>query len=212
MKKILTLAVLALFVGMTANAQIGESKSKKIETTYTTTTTEVEIPGFYHRFILGWAPVTFSLDGETETMQGFNTGWIGAWNVTGKRLPMYVEGGLLMNASFGECISESDKLISLEMPVNFTYRWNIPNTKIHLAPFFGFHLKVNAAWLDEEDDDYFDADDTNRVQFGMQLGANFDLNHFTLGIGWNYDFVPIAEIRKENLITSGFRLNVGLVF
>lgn len=223
MRKMFFLAVVALFASMTANAQIGESKSKKIETTYTTTTTEVENTMAFHysRFFFGYAPTTFSSDTkykDLETMHGFNTGWIGGWNVTGRRLPIYVEGGITFNACFGECISDADKLMSLEIPINATYRWNIRNTRIFIAPYFGFHFKVNVAWMDENDNSFFDdkhyffADESNRFQFGMETGVNFDLAHFTMGIGYNYDFMPITKVYKDNVSTGGFRLKIGFVF
>lgn len=43
MKRLLTVIAMAFFVSVAAMAQIGESKSKKIETTYTTTTTTVKV-------------------------------------------------------------------------------------------------------------------------------------------------------------------------
>ena len=214
MKKMFSLAVVALFVGMTANAQIGESKSKKIETTYTTTTHVEEVAyKNYNRIIFGYAPVKFSMDGESESIHGFGFGWIGGYNVTkGKRLPIYVETGLLLNAAFGEYLSESDKLINFEVPINATYRYRIPNTKLFIGPYFGFHFKVNAAWLDDDSDSYFEYDDTNRFQFGMQLGVNFDIWKFHLGVGWDKDFMPIADLGKYNLNTSGVRVNIGVTF
>jgi len=230
MKKLFSLAAMTLFVSMTAFAQsdIKTSSSKDIKTTVTTTTTEVENPMAFHysRFFFGYAPTTFSCDAknkEFDTMHGFNTGWIGGWNVTGRRLPIYVEGGITFNACFGECITESDKLMSLEIPVNATYRWNIRNTRIFIAPYFGFHFKVNVAWMDEDGDSFFDdkhygyfAEEANRFQFGMETGVNFDLAHFTMGIGYNYDFMPISKYYdyngKNNLSTGGFRLKIGFVF
>lgn len=231
MKKLFSLAAMALFVSMTAFAQgdIKTSSSKDIKTTVTTTTTEVENPMAFHysRFFFGYAPTTFSSSTKYKdfgTMHGFNTGWIGGWNVTGRRLPIYVEGGITFNACFGEGITDSDKLMSLEIPVNATYRWNIRNTRIFIAPYFGFHFKVNVAWMDEDDDSVFDnnykygslkvmdSDDARRFQFGMETGVNFDLAHFTMGIGYNYDFMPIHTIINENISTGGFRLKIGFVF
>lgn len=224
MKKIFSMAVLALFVSMTVNAQIGESKSRKIETTV-----QVEDEGMashYNRFILGYAPTAFSIDlkgVDNSTMHGFNTGWIGGWNITGRRIPLYLEGGFLMNMDFGEALYDSkssatDIMLNFELPVNVTYRWNIPNTSIHIAPFFGIHFKINALLMNDDGDSYFDddkfayADDMNRFQIGMQTGVNFDLAHFTMGIGYNYDFMPICDPKGFKVTTGGFRFNIGLVF
>ena len=224
MKKLFSLAVLALFVGMTANAQIGESKSKKIETTVV----EEGMAFHYSRFFFGYAPTTFSFDYknlENGTMHGFNTGWTGGWNVTGRRIPLYLESGVTFNACFGDAIGDENKLMSLEIPINATYRFNIRNTRIFIAPYFGFHFKVNVAWLDRHDDDVFDTnyvsgnyevfddDDANRFQFGMETGVNFDLAHFTMGLGYNYDFMPIHKAFGEySVSTGGFRFKIGFIF
>lgn len=206
MRKFIVFVATALMSGI-ACAQIVSSSSSRVETIQ-----EVKENKDYNRIIFGYAPTKFSIDGESETMHGFNAGWIAGVNVS-KRSPFYLETGLMLNASFGECLSESDKLVSLEMPINATYRWKISSNKnYYFAPYFGFHFKVNTAWLDDDSDSYFEADDTNRFQFGMQLGGNLDLNSFTIGLGWNYDFIPIAEIYKENLTTSGLRVNIGFLF
>lgn len=219
MKKMYALAVAALCVSMTATAQIGESKSQKIETTYTTTTRTLEVQPNknYNRIIFGWAPTKFKTEGDSETLQGFNLGWTGGYNVTkGKRLPLYFETGLTMNADFGECRSKSDKLLNFEIPMNITYRYNFKNTKIYVAPYFGFHFKINAMWRGENSRgksvDYFDADGTNRFQFGMQLGVNFDINRFNIGFGWDNDFMPITKVNGYKLKTSGARINIGVTF
>ena len=231
MKKLFSLAAMALFVSMTAFAQGGgdikTSSSKDIKTTVT----EEGMAFHYSRFFFGYAPTSFSFDYKDKdngTMHGFNTGWIGGWNVTGRRLPIYVEGGLTFNACFGEAITEDDKLLSLELPINATYRFNIRNTRIFIAPYFGFHFKVNVFWEDEDGKDVFDHnygyysgknfvtimddDDAKRFQFGMETGVNFDLAHFYMGIGYNYDFMPIHKVYTGNVTTGGFRLKLGFVF
>lgn len=213
MKKVLSLAIVAMVFGTTAKAQIGESKSKKNETTYTTRTVVVDANQNYNRIYFGYAPTKFSMSGDSETMHGIDFGWTGGYNVTkGKCLPLYVEAGLAMNTDFGECISTSDKLLNFEIPFSATYRYNFKNTKIYAAPYFGFHFKVNALWNDDEGDSYFDYVDANRFQFGMQLGVNFDINHFYVGFGWDKDFMPIADLHVANLNTSGARINIGYTF
>lgn len=219
MKKSILLTAAALSLSMTAMAQIGESKSKKIETTYTTTTQTVVVEQNkdYNRIYFGYAPTKLSADGESETMHGFDLGYMRGFNVTkGRRLPLYVEAGLALNADFGEALSESDKLLNFEIPFGVAYRWTIPHTQIHISPYFGFHFKVNALWNNDDGDSYFDADETHRFQFGMQLGGHFDFNRFYLGIGWDKDFMSIADVdgRYEDfsIKTSGVRVNIGVTF
>lgn len=220
MKKFFTLAVAAIMFGTAANAQIGESKAKKIETTYTTTSTTktvavAENPN-YNRIYIGYAPTKMKASyagySDSYTQHGFDLGWTGGYNVTkGHRLPLYVEAGVAMNLT-----AKDDVLLNFEIPFGITYRYNIPNTPIHLAPYFGFHLKVNALWIDDDSDSYFDYDGTHRAQFGMQLGANFDIKHFYVGIGWENDFNSIwtVDMGRDDMKfkTSGVRVRMGVTF
>lgn len=213
MKKLLVMCAMTLFVGIASKAQIGESASKKIETTVVKVE---ETPNKnYDRITFGWAPTTISLDGESTTLHGFGFGWTGGYNVTkGKRLPLYIETGIGMNVDFGEFMTESDFLMNFEVPVNVTYRYNFKNTKIYVAPYFGFHFKVNALLMDDDANSYFDYEGTNRFQFGMQLGVNFDLGKFHVGFGWDKDFMPIWDLEGTDYSfgTSGARINIGITF
>lgn len=218
------LFVVALVMGVaSASAQIGESKSKKIETKYTTTTVHVpvkeDVPNAnYNRMLFGFASTAFVVEGESERAHGFEWTWLKGINVTpGKKLPLYVEAGLGASFVFGEVMSDFDKMLSFEIPVNLTYRYNIPNTKVRLSPYFGFHLKVNAWAADDDGDSYFDYDGSKRCQVGMQLGTNFDFNRFTLGIGWSKDFMPFMDLDlgyygDYSLKTNTLNINLGVVF
>lgn len=175
----------------------------------------------YNRIFLGYAPTKFTTTGFNEWLHGFNVGWSRGYNVTrNKCQPLYIEPGIGMNVGLGELISTFDKMISFEVPVNITYRWNIPNTRICLSPYLGFHFKVNVYARDVDGNDYFDAEGFKNFQFGMQLGANFDFNRFYLGVGWNRDFIPFAKgtisyysySYNLKVITSGVRVNLGFIF
>lgn len=214
MKAIKLLSVVfAMILAMNAHAQFVNSEGVKGGGGSSSGSEYAESNQNYNRIIFGWAPTKFSWEGGSETLQGFNLGWISGYNVTKeKSLPLYVETGLLMNAGFGECMSESDKLLAFSVPVNATYRYHFKNTKIYVAPYFGFHFKVNALWLDDDGDSYFDDNRIKRFQFGMQLGVNFDISKFNLGFGWDNDFMPIAKYKRDRTGTSGARIHIGVVF
>lgn len=209
------------------------------ETTYTTAKKTIEEPENknYNRIYFGYAPTKFSTAVDSEIMHGCDLGWMIGLNVTKERcLPLYIEAGIAMNADFGDCLNDDDKLINLEIPFGVTYRLNIPNTKIYISPFIGFHFKINTFWADGYNNSYFDLDgtyryqssryadiNTHRFQFGMQLGGHIDFDHFYLGISWDKDFISIAnrgyydirylETRYElNINTSGVRVNIGCTF
>lgn len=223
MKRMLSFAVVALFAGIAANAQIGESKSKKIETTYTTTTNTVEVKQNknYDRIYMGYAPTSigdFNRFGESFVMHGVGLGWKKGINVTGRKLPLYLETGIATNFAFGE----GDKLFNFNIPVNITYRFKLGNTKIYIAPYWGLNFKINYLWWDGGNDDHswFDYNnvDANRFQLGTEFGANFDIYNFHLGVGWMTDFMKLAEVNYTNSYyinkfgTSGVRVNVGVTF
>lgn len=207
MKKYFYVAALAVST-LLVNAQGTSEIPNSFEST-----NSVVVNKNYNRVIFGYAPTKFKAEGESATAHGFSAAWLGGYNVTkGKRLPLYIEPGVAMNMGFGEVMSESDKLLNIEVPVNVTYRYNIPNTKIRLSPYFGFHCKVNVLCLDKDGLNWFDYDVLNRFQFGMQLGANIDFNRFSIGVGWNKDFIPFADFDGINMNTSGLRVNLGIVF
>ena len=178
----------------------------------------------YNRVFIGYAQTKITADDFDESLHGFSAGWLGGYNVIkGRKLPLYVEAGITMNVGLGECVTDFDKLLNFEVPINITYRYNFKNTKICLSPYFGLHFKVNALALNEDGDSYFDIDGFRRFQMGLQLGANIEFNHFYIGAGWNYDFLPLAKIKHfyipdyrlkstYKVISSGARVNIGFVF
>ena len=211
------------------------------------------IEKYYNRVFIGYAPTDFyeagvlgeggkDIKAQELRAQGFNAGWLGGFNIAGSVLPLYMETGVTMKVGFpnlGGSDSEYDegdsrwwKTLSFEVPVNVTYRYNIPNTKIRLSPYFGFHFKVNALATNkdsykiprydetgklyyeshQERLDWFDAKGTRRFQFGMQVGANFEINHFFVGAGWERDFMPVMTEGGYEIRNSGMRVNVGWTF
>ena len=126
----------------------------------------------YHRFYAGYSPTIFYTERGDENvsdmLNGFDVGWMSGFNVTKCRLPLYTEVGVKANVGLGDFLSDNDKYLTIEIPVNVAYRFSIPNTKIHLSPYLGVNFKVNALGKDEDGLDYFDIDGTKRFQFGMQ--------------------------------------------
>ena len=225
MKKCFSLAVVALFVSMTANAQYDyESSRTQGETTSETRIVE-EKPEYknYDRFFFSYAPtrVTNYYSNGALMMHGFGMGWKKGINVTGKRLPLYVETGIAANFAFGHGDDTSrnysdneDKLFNFVIPINATYRFKIAQTKIFIGPYWGLNFKINYFWDGHRN--YFDSKtwDSNRFQLGTEFGCNFDIYNFHLGIGWSYDFMKLATDYRDytDWKTSGVRVNVGVVF
>lgn len=89
--------------------------------------------------------------------------------------------------------------------MNVTYRYRIGQSKVRIAPYFGFHLKFNACYGEEVAD--------NVCRFGLQLGTNFDINHFYLGVGWDKDVTPLTDSDYDiKDLSGGARLRIGVTW
>ena len=214
MKKILYSVLVALCLGSSMTAMAGEPAEGPSKA--------------YHRFYAGYAPTVFYTDrgdkNVSDMLNGFDVGWMTGFNVTKCRLPLYTEVGVKANVGLGDLLSDNDKYLAIEVPVNVAYRFSIPNTKIRLSPYLGVNFKVNALGKDDDGLNYFDIDGTKRFQFGMQVGGHFDFNHFYLGLGFSADFLPIFDggdkylfvsnghLYSEKVHTCGFYINAGVVF
>ena len=219
MKRLVFFALVALCMGSSAMALAKEPAEKSAATT-------VGPSKCYHRFYAGYAPTIFYTErgdkNVSDLLNGFNVGWMSGFNVTKCRLPLYTEVGVKANVGLGDFLSDFDKYLAIEIPVNVAYRFSIPNTKIHLSPYLGVNFKVNALGKDEDGLNYFDIDGTRRFQFGMQVGGHFDFNHFYLGLGFSADFLPIFEddhlykfgkhLYDNKVHTCGVYVNAGVVF
>lgn len=223
MKRFLFMGAAAFLMSTAVNAQIVKSSSNQTIITTKTQVTQVKEKKGYNRIYLGYAStkVKTTWDGGSEkgdANHGFNLGWTIGRNVTQNKLPLYIETGLDFVA--GPCDYYYDfesyhhnyyysseggggSLVDIEVPVNVTYRYKIGRSKVLLAPYFGFHLKFNGI---------FD-DIPNKVcRFGLQLGANFDIKHFYVGVGWDKDVTSVADDDDIKALTGGARLRIGVTW
>ena len=105
---------------------------------------------------------------------------------------------------------------SLKAPINFLYRYDIPNSPVSLLPFVGVNLRYNISGKQEDyngykssEKDVFDdkemggSDYTyNRFQFGWHVGMKaIFLKHIMVGLSYGTDFTEIAKKIKINTLT-----------
>lgn len=123
--------------------------------------------------------------------------------------------------------------LGMTVPVNLVYNFSIPNSQVSIAPMFGLTLRANIvakakAEVEYEDCsgyhcttktesktfDFFDKDDVgkdwqfSRVQLGWQIGANVNINKFSLGLRYGSEFDDIAK----KMSTKQWALQVGVNF
>lgn len=208
MKNIFSMIATCLMIGSTANAQIIGSETKRIENTHSTTTKTIVVDENknYNRIYWGYAALKFKTKykGKSSTgdaIHGFDIGWTGGYNITKKKLPMYIEAGANFAMHFH--IGGWDYLAG-EVPINFTYRYKIGRSKVRIAPYFGPHLKMHVR--------YEGTTDEKIACFGIQLGVNIDINHFYMGAGWDKDLTPWSDKGDFKTTTGGARVNIGVTF
>lgn len=217
MKRFLFIGAVAFLMSTAANAQIVKSSSNQTIITTKTQVTPVKEKkekNRYNRIYLGYASTKIKAkwDGGSEksdAYHGFNLGWTIGRNVTQNKLPIFIETGINLATGFygyenSYGYDATSAIVDFEIPVNVTYRYRLGQSKVRLAPYFGFHLKFNASYGNEPAD--------NVCRFGLQLGANFDINHFYLGVGWDKDVTPLTSNDYVKDLSGGARLRIGVTW
>lgn len=171
MKRLLTMAAMAIFVSVAAMAQIGESSSKKIETTYTTTTTTVTVDKSPSKGYSGMLEVNIG---------GGSAFAFGVTNVHGYQINPYIFAG----AGFGVNYNLTDYYESVCLPVFADFRATVPFGNSPVA-FFG-DVRVGYTVISSyESDVYFSP------TIGIRVGRN---KAATFGLGYEY-------VDEESLFT-----------
>lgn len=116
----------------------------------------------------------------------------------------------------------TDKVMTLSVPVNLTYRIALGNGKVSLSPFAGITFKANllaketvSFKYEENTLNLFDKDDVGkdsqwkRFQVGWQTGINLDTNSgFSIGLHHGHDFNNICK----KTTTSNWSVTLGYNF
>ena len=218
MKKMFFMALM-VFVGLQAQAQIVSSRSSM------TTRQVIE----EHKNYTGWS--TFGLEylpskmvpdhGDSESYNGFAINYTQALSLT-QSAPLFFEWGI--GAQWSHWSDSEDRyeqsfnFVSMKVPFNLIYDYQLPNSSINIDPYVGLQLRGNV-W-GEGKEEYYDDSDTwdlfdddegecKRFQLGWQIGAKVRFNNsFFVGVAYGSDFSEFAEDTK----ISEFKLSLGLVF
>lgn len=210
MKIKMLLAALLLTVTTAASAQSAQSGQPS-------KATSSSVVQKYNRVFASYSPLTFSYKGKSgdDSFGGFQAGWLGGFNVM-HGTPLYLEVGANVQANFYSDDYVDETLVSLNIPVNVTYRYTFNNTKITLAPYAGLRLKGNIIATDNDgkdteslfDKDYMGDNTAKRLQVGYQIGVGITLTKVYLGIGYEGELSDFTKKVKG----SGFLATIGLDF
>lgn len=202
MKKLIS-ALAVLLISLSANAQIVSSTSKSIKKTTTAQTVYVGYEN-YSRFSASYASMKYSADGhDSDAMDGFDLGWDHGYSIS-NNMPLYLEGGIhgQFNTISFDNYNDDDTYyhVSVSVPLNLTYRLNVADSGLIVAPFAGINLKGNIV------DDACD-DDLNRIQCGYQVGLNLGFKALNVQVAYKADITEIAEKVKTNTFLVGLGIN-----
>lgn len=191
----------------------------------------------YSRIELSYNPISWDIDGDdddTDDLTGISFGYVKGFSIS-KSMPLYVETGLRLTYAWWSDDEDGteykDTYMGLTIPVNLTYRFAIPNSKVLISPFVGLTLKGNIIgkseadyedgedseinWFDdkwEKGDEYDEDKDygygAKRFQIGWNIGANVSFNQFNVGLSYGSDFSELWEDTK----TSNWAISVGYNF
>lgn len=234
MKKLLILAVIAV-VGLSASAQFANSSSSSAYDNKGWSTIYAE-----------WNPMSMYYTGKGDVddvnFNAFSLGFNRAFALS-QSTPIYLETGLAAQFMFRSDTEEEGgtywwketlrtQMLSLKAPVNFLYKWNIPNSSVELMPFLGLSLRANIWGQQKEIEEGYDPGEPNnqysgseswslfdkkemeegqwkRFQIGWQVGVKARFNEkFIIGGSFGTDFMDIV---KKNKFRTGTIL-VGYTF
>lgn len=167
----------------------------------------------------------------TDKYNGFSIGYhryfefySDLYAVTGLGIT-YAASNSTTDAGAGITLISNHKLMSVKLPVNILYRYNVPGTELNIEPFAGLQVKCNVLGTLEMDFTGFDSQQSKsdflfylrtlgidigtsdllaskawkRFQLAWQGGFNVTYHSFLAGFSIGTD---IIKIEKDNHITT----------
>lgn len=192
-----------LFAGLTVLAAIANTipvKSQEVEKSH---------PDSYNRISISYRNVNFGFDGGGLNFNGGSFDYIHGFGVS-KSIPIYVETGVsaaFTTKDFGS--GSYGGYMTIDVPINCSYRFAIPNSEFIISPFLGLNFKGNVIGTNDVATDtqrWFNDSGFKRFQLGWNIGAGACYKKLYLGISYGTDFIQIAK--KIN--TGTFKLSIGL--
>lgn len=234
MKSIKLLAATAMLAVCTsASAQFSNANGSSSQT--------VQSNEGWSTLWLQYNPTNVSVDVkgvDDKSASAISLGYSRAFGVS-KSIPLFVEAGAGLQYTWTDEGSEDNldvntKLLSIKIPVDLMYKFQIPNSSVAIMPYAGLNLRFNVwgeqKWeyiSDDDYSDYYDSDDEkttfdlfdkkdmgkdevwNRFQIGWRAGvkARFGKS-FMIGAGYGSDF---SELYKKAKIGE-WTLQLGYTF
>jgi len=148
----------------------------------------------------GMMSSNFTNGAEGKNAFGGSIGYLWGFNVTGHKLPLFVEVGPEVNyytSSNEELIlgKTTAHNLSVTTPVNLVYKLRVSD-KVSIAPFVGLSSRWNAmAKIAADGKSYDSVSDGNasRFQLGLNTGVGVYFDNFYLGYRYNHDLTSFQK-------------------
>ena len=248
--KAFKLCLLLAFIGLatTASAQFVNSNSGNNNSTSmgggsSFDFTAVKTSG-WNRFYVSYNPskMTFDYDDADDVdFKGFTAGYLRGFSLT-RKIPLYMEIGMAFQYrtykdeedgtvsyegyTFDGGYTDKYTMMSLNIPVNLLYRFNI-NDDFSISPYFGLDFRINISadrklevYIEDENEseeyDLFEKDEAQtagfddawgRFQAGWHIGVGLDYKALHIGVEYGKDFNEIAK--KAKISTTSITLGVN---
>ena len=210
------LAFMSLAITAFAESANSESSSSTRSASSSFDVTSVKTDG-WNRIYVSYTPSKMKFDyddADDVKFKGFTVGWLRGFGLT-QSLPLYYGG-------YEYSYSEKLTMLSLNIPLNLLYRFNITDD-FSISPYFGLDFRVNLLGknksevtmydeTDSEDWNLFDDDDMDgepwgRFQAGWHIGVGLDYRALHFGVEYGTDFNEIIE--KTKFATTSVTLGLN---
>jgi hypothetical protein len=118
-------------------------------------------------------------------------------------------------------VSAKYVLQSIQLPVNFKYKFGVENLKFYAAagPYLGYIVSAKAKAKMEGisvDFDLFDKErselELKHLDFGVGVGFGVEISKLTVGVGYQYGLANLTSADGGSIKSGTFNLSVGYFF
>lgn len=165
-----------------------------------------DFPSSYNNLSLHYRNV----DIEDYNMNGFGFEWIHGFSLS-EQTPLYFETGAGLNMCLKDEGSGSWAGYGyIDVPLNLTYRFSLPNSAMNLSPFIGVVLKGNIIGTSDiatDTQEWYSDYDFKRFQLGWHVGCSVNYKKLHASVGYGTDFIKIAKKIDVGTFSVGIGFN-----
>lgn len=135
---------------------------------------------------------------------------------------LYVQSGLYYSSKGSiEDLDDAKTTISpmyLEIPVLASYRYDVSDAaqvQLNVGPYFGYGIggKYKEEYRGNSyESDFFDDDDINKFDCGLQIGAGVTISKIYVGCAYQFGMTNVAKEDDLTVKNKNFMINVGYNF